>query len=52
METVRLIEAAGGEAFFARTDVTRADEVAALVAQTAARYGRLDFRLQQCRHRG
>lgn len=43
LETVRLIEAGGGEAFFARTDVTRADEVAALVAQTAARYGQLDF---------
>jgi NAD(P)-dependent dehydrogenase (short-subunit alcohol dehydrogenase family) len=41
-ETVRMITAAGGEAFFVRTDVTQAAEVAALVAATVERYGRLD----------
>lgn len=42
-ETVRLIEAAGGEAFFVKTDVTKAAEVEALVAQTIQRYERLNF---------
>lgn len=42
-ETMRQIAAAGGEAFFARVDVTHADEVAALVARTVATYGRLDY---------
>jgi NAD(P)-dependent dehydrogenase (short-subunit alcohol dehydrogenase family) len=36
------IERAGGEAFFVRTDVARAEEVEALVAQALSRYGRLD----------
>jgi len=42
-ETVELIRAGGGEAFFVRTDVTQAAEVEALVARTVERYGRLDY---------
>jgi NAD(P)-dependent dehydrogenase (short-subunit alcohol dehydrogenase family) len=41
-ETVRLIRDAGGEATFIRADVSRADDVAALIDGTVARYGRLD----------
>jgi NAD(P)-dependent dehydrogenase (short-subunit alcohol dehydrogenase family) len=41
-ETVRLIEAAGGEAMFVKTDVTRAAEVEALIQKIVERYGRLD----------
>lgn len=40
-ETVRLIEASGGEAFFVKADVTKAEEVEALVAQTVRTYGAL-----------
>ncbi len=36
------IKALGGEALFVRTDVRHDDEVAALVAQTIARFGRID----------
>ncbi|MFN7918703.1 MAG: SDR family oxidoreductase [Bryobacteraceae bacterium] len=39
---VREIESAGGEALFVKADVTRAEEVAALVEQAVARFGRLD----------
>lgn len=39
---LRQIEAAGGEGVFLPTDVTRTDEVEAMVAQTLSRYGRLD----------
>lgn len=39
---VGAIEAAGGTARFVRTDVTRESDLAALVAQTVAAYGRLD----------
>lgn len=42
-ETVALIRAGGGEAFFVRTDVTQAAEVEALVARTVERHGRLDY---------
>jgi len=42
-ETVRLIQAAGGDAMFVRTDVTKAAEVEALVAQAIQRYGALNF---------
>lgn len=42
-ETVELIRAGGGEAFFVRTDVTQAAEVEALVARTVERHGRLDY---------
>jgi len=42
-ETVALIEAAGGEAIFVRTDVTSEREVEAMVRLTVARFGRLDI---------
>ncbi len=42
-ETVRLIEAAGGEAIFVKTDVSKATEVEALVAEAVKHYGALDF---------
>ncbi len=41
-ETVRLIREAGGESVFIRADVSRADEVAALLEGTVERYRRLD----------
>jgi NAD(P)-dependent dehydrogenase (short-subunit alcohol dehydrogenase family) len=41
-ETISIIEKAGGNATFVRTDVTNESEVAALVAKTLATYGRLD----------
>lgn len=42
-ETVRLIQAAGGEAFFIQTDVSKAEEVQALIGGTVKRFGGLDF---------
>src|SRR5262245_52121485 len=42
-ETVRGIKAAGGEGSFVRTDVTREEDIAALVAKTLSTYGRLDY---------
>src|SRR5262245_25925929 len=41
-ETVALIKQRGGDATFARADVTKAAEVEALVASAVAAYGRLD----------
>ena len=41
-ETVRLIQGAGGEATFMQIDVTQATDVAALMANIVAVYGRLD----------
>lgn len=41
-ETVRMIQNAGGDATFVKTDVTRATEVEAMLARTIAVYGRLD----------
>lgn len=41
-ETIELIRAAGGEAIFVRTDVSKAAEVAALIKQTISTYGRVD----------
>lgn len=41
-ETARAIRDRGGEARFVRADVTREEEVAGLVEQVAAIYGRLD----------
>lgn len=41
-ETVRLIQAAGGQGLFIKTDVSKAAEVEALIKQTVATYGRLD----------
>lgn len=43
VETIKLIQDAGGQAFFVKTDVTKAKEVEAVVAQTIQQYGRLDF---------
>jgi NAD(P)-dependent dehydrogenase (short-subunit alcohol dehydrogenase family) len=37
------ITAAGGEGLFVQTDVTRSEDVEAMVAQTLSRYGRLDL---------
>jgi NAD(P)-dependent dehydrogenase (short-subunit alcohol dehydrogenase family) len=42
-ETVRLIEAAGGEAMFVKTDVSNAGEVEALVARAVQQYGALHY---------
>lgn len=42
LETVALVQAAGGEALFIRCDVTQADQVQAMVARTVAVYGRID----------
>lgn len=42
-ETVRLIQQAGSEAIFVKTDVSQASEVEALVDKTVETYGRLDF---------
>ena len=41
--TVELIRAANGQAHCVRCDVAREDQVQALVAQTVATYGRLDY---------
>jgi NAD(P)-dependent dehydrogenase (short-subunit alcohol dehydrogenase family) len=42
-ETVRLINQAGGEAAFVKCDVSRADEVEAMIARCVRTYGRLDY---------
>jgi 3-oxoacyl-[acyl-carrier protein] reductase len=42
-ETVRLIEAAGGEAALFMADVTDAEAVARMVDETVSRFGRLDL---------
>ncbi len=42
-ETVRLIRKAGGEAIFAKTDVSNAADVEALIKKTVATYGKLDY---------
>ena len=42
-ETVRMIKAAGGDALFVRTDVSKAAEVEPLIQQVVATYGRLDY---------
>jgi NAD(P)-dependent dehydrogenase (short-subunit alcohol dehydrogenase family) len=41
-ETLRMIEEAGGDAVFVRTDVSQADEVEALIKQALEAYGRVD----------
>jgi len=41
-ETVLMVKEAGGEAIFVRTDVTKPDEVEALIQQAVNTYGRLD----------
>jgi NAD(P)-dependent dehydrogenase (short-subunit alcohol dehydrogenase family) len=42
-ETAQMIRSAGGEAIVVQVDVTRTADVEALVAQTVAAYGRLDY---------
>jgi NAD(P)-dependent dehydrogenase (short-subunit alcohol dehydrogenase family) len=42
-ETVELIRAAGGEAFYVHADASSEPDVAALVAAVVERYGRLDW---------
>jgi len=42
-ETAHLIERAGGEAIFVRTDVTKADEVENLVDTTVRTFGQMDY---------
>jgi NAD(P)-dependent dehydrogenase (short-subunit alcohol dehydrogenase family) len=41
-ETVRLIKAAGGDAIFVKTDMSKASDVEAMVQKAVATYGRLD----------
>ncbi len=42
-ETVELITASGGEAIFIKCDVSKADDVKAMVEKTVATFGRLDY---------
>jgi len=42
-ESVALVEKAGGEGLFVRADVSQEEDVAALVAHTVERFGRLDI---------
>src|SRR2546426_2800780 len=42
-ETVRLLQAQGGEGFFVTTDVSKAAQVKELVERTVQKFGRLDF---------
>src|SRR5207244_6483655 len=42
-ETVRLLQAKGGEGFFVTTDVSKAAQVKELVDRTMQKFGRLDF---------
>jgi NAD(P)-dependent dehydrogenase (short-subunit alcohol dehydrogenase family) len=42
-ETVRIIKAAGGDALFVTTDVSKAAEVKVLIQKTVETYGRLDY---------
>jgi NAD(P)-dependent dehydrogenase (short-subunit alcohol dehydrogenase family) len=41
-ETVKMITAAGGSAFFVKTDVSKADQVEALVKETVLKFGKLN----------
>ena len=41
-ETADMIRASGGEAVFIRADISKSTDVAALIAQTVAKFGRLD----------
>lgn len=42
-ETIRQIQASGGDSFFVATDVSKEADVQALIEKTMARYGRLDI---------
>lgn len=41
-ETVEIIQKAGGEAFFVKTDISKADQVERLVSTIVQKYGKLD----------
>ena len=51
-EVVRNIVKAGGEALFVRADVSKATEVEALIAQTVASFGGLDYAFNNAGSRG
>jgi NAD(P)-dependent dehydrogenase (short-subunit alcohol dehydrogenase family) len=42
-ETAMMVASTGGQAFFVRADVSRSDDVKAMVDRTVEAYGRLDF---------
>jgi len=42
-ETVELIRKEGGDAIFVKTDVSKTEDVAAMVAKTVEKFGRLDY---------
>jgi NAD(P)-dependent dehydrogenase (short-subunit alcohol dehydrogenase family) len=42
-ETVQLVKEAGSDGIFVKTDVTKEDDVRALIEKTTNRYGRLDY---------
>ena len=42
-EVIAEIKALGGEAIFVKTDVSKASDVKAMIDQTLATFGRLDF---------
>lgn len=42
-ETVRIVQEAGGQAYFVKTDVSDPDQNQTLVKETVERFGRLDF---------
>ncbi len=50
--TVQQIAEAGGEAMFVPTDVSRSDQVEALIAQTVSTYGRLDYAFNNAGYEG
>jgi len=50
-ETVHIIKEMGGDAFFVKTDVSKAVEVDAVVNKTVEIYGRLDWLQQRCGQR-
>jgi NAD(P)-dependent dehydrogenase (short-subunit alcohol dehydrogenase family) len=41
-ETIELVRAAGGDALFVKTDVSKADQVEALIQKVVEKFGRLD----------
>jgi len=51
-ETVGLVESIGRRAIFVRTDVTVADEIAAMVRRTVGEFGRLDAAVNNVGHPG
>lgn len=51
-KTVQQIQEAGGEAIFIQSDVSKEEEVAALIQQTLASYGRLDYAFNNAGNEG